>query len=75
MKPFNLEAALAGAPVVTVIGSPVTGLHRFDGVSDGLCLVGVYGGGIETWHENGRFNTDRRMQSEMDLRMAEGDES
>lgn len=40
-KPFNLEAALAGAPVVTRCGEKVTQLTRFIAAAERYNLVGV----------------------------------
>ena len=54
-KPFDLEAALAGAKVETRDGRPVTQLTRFAGAEDSYRLAGVVGGGIETWTEAGEF--------------------
>lgn len=76
MKPFNLQAALAGAKVVTVSGEPVTGLHWFEGVRDGFMnLFGVVDGEILSWHDNGAFAFDKSKASRLDLRMAEDDQS
>lgn len=70
MKAFDLQAALNGAPVVTVSGEPVTCLHRFDGVTDGQnVLFGVVGGAIEDWGDDGRQY--RRFDSQLDLCMVE----
>lgn len=55
MKPFNLEAALAGAPVCTRDGREVTQLHKFDGVTYGL--VGVIQGQLYTWSVDGVADT------------------
>ena len=41
MKPFDLEAALAGEPVVTVNRKTVTQLTYFHEAEEGLCLAGV----------------------------------
>jgi len=41
MKPFNLEDALAGKPVVTRDGKSVTGFHLFEGAKSKICLGGV----------------------------------
>ena len=54
MKPFDLEAALAGAPVITRDGRPVTQLHKFDATTP-LCLVGVVGGEVYSWGKEGIF--------------------
>lgn len=60
MKPFNLEAALAGEPVVTRDGRRVTQLTMFDGLSD-RCLAGVIDGILLQWDKNGRrYKVDSR---------------
>ena len=41
MKPFDLEAALAGGTVVTREGLKVTGLHLFEDSNDMFRLIGV----------------------------------
>ena len=41
MKPFDLAAALKGAPVVTTKGSQVEDLTYFSAPENGLCLAGV----------------------------------
>ena len=55
MKPFDLSAALAGAPVCTRDGREVTQLHKFDGVTYGL--VGVIQGQLYTWSVDGVADT------------------
>jgi hypothetical protein len=70
MKPFDLKAALAGAPVVTVSGMPVTSLHLFEGVHQTNALFGVCDGGVESWSDDGRFNMSS-LYKNLDLRMAE----
>jgi hypothetical protein len=53
-KPFNLERALAGDPVVTRHGKPVTQLTKFD--YDGeYVLRGVLEGNLVGWLENGCY--------------------
>ena len=64
MKPFDLTAALAGAPVCTRDGREVTQLHKFDGVTYGL--VGVIQGQLYTWSVDGKADTG----SHRDLCMA-----
>jgi len=54
MKPFNLEEALAGAPVCTRSGEPVTQLTPFTVTSDHP-LVGVIEGEFYRWTLDGRF--------------------
>ena len=41
MKPFDLAAALKGAPVVTTKGVRVSSLTYFPDTENGLCLAGV----------------------------------
>ena len=55
MKPFNLEAALAGAPVVTRYGFKVTQLHEFSTVLT-PSLFGVIGENkcVSSWCSNGK---------------------
>ncbi len=55
MKPFDLTAALAGAPVCTRDGRPVTQLTKFD-CYNSAPLRGVIDGCISAWREDG---TDR----------------
>jgi hypothetical protein len=55
MKPFNLEAALAGAKVVTRDGSEVTELTLFDIAKDGYVLFGVLESQVHSWLINGRY--------------------
>lgn len=55
MKPFNLEAALAGAPVVTRDGRKVTQLVKFD-CTDTYVLYGVVTDTVHLWTVDGRFN-------------------
>ena len=53
MRPFNLEAALAGAPVVTRDGREVTQLVMFD-CHDNLPVAGVLDGIIHLWSVEGK---------------------
>lgn len=54
MKPFNLEQALAGKPVVTRDGRPVTQLHLFK-VDNPFPLCGLTENNrIHQWSENGK---------------------
>ena len=54
MREFNLEQALAGAPVQTRDGRPVTQLVKFD-CAHGYCVFGVAEGGpVSGWYESGR---------------------
>lgn len=76
MRPFNLDEALAGAPVCTRgNGSRVYDLHKFARARQSHKLVGVvYYGDILSWAEDGTFGLDRAIP-DMDLMMwEEGDE-
>jgi hypothetical protein len=69
MKPFNLQQALAGAPVVTRDGRKVEELHYFKNVTKGdFPIVGVIDGRLESFTESGNFNVSNI--SESDLFMA-----
>ena len=67
MKPFDLERALAGDPVVTRDGEPVTQLHVFEGI-EGYCLFGVVDAAVRTWLIGGYRNYG--LNSSEDLFMA-----
>lgn len=55
MKPFNLQAALAGAPVQTRDGRPVTQLHLFEADTP-YPLYGVVGASLlQAWGKSGRW--------------------
>lgn len=54
MKPFDLEKALAGEPVVTRGGLPVTQLVNFDTKETG-CIYGVCEGFVYCWDTRGSF--------------------
>lgn len=67
MKPFNLERALAGDPVMTRDGRPVTQLTFFkDAMGD--TIAGILEGYIELWREDGYYHTMDR--GDKDLFMA-----
>lgn len=76
MKPFDLEAALNGAPVVTRDGAKVYELRRSDYLSwlyNEPMLFGFFEDGVViefgSWPESGMFLEGT--QSENDLLMAE----
>jgi hypothetical protein len=69
MKPFNLQEALAGKPVVDRTGDGVTDLHYF-GSATGQKLYGVTDGGVESWTNNGRYFENSPVDSPFDLFMA-----
>lgn len=66
MKPFDLEAALAGAKVITKDGREVKQLTKFD-TDISRCLVGVVDKLLLSWFEDGRYE---RNGSNSDLFMA-----
>lgn len=53
MKPFNLEDALAGKPVV---GVPVTEIHKFNSSNDSQTLFAVVDGFVFGYYDNGKYN-------------------
>jgi hypothetical protein len=53
-KPFDLERALAGDPVVTRHGKPATQLKKFD-IRGRCVLLGVLDGQLASWLENGCY--------------------
>ena len=68
MKPFNLEAALAGAPVVTRGNQQVTELVLLKTLESEYRVVGVVGGDMYEFTEQGAFHTGR--EGRLDLFMA-----
>ena len=71
MKPFDLEKALAGEPVVTKDGNPVTQLIKFEVTEgDGYVLYGVVNNKIRNFLDSGKY--DKTFESHpFDLFMAE----
>lgn len=70
MKPFNLEAALAGAPVVTRDGKPVQELHLFKSTAPIQSLFGVIDGRVNSFTPStGRYYDDGE-EHDKDLFMA-----
>lgn len=67
-KPFDLERALAGDPVVTRDGRPVTQLVKFDVGGDSEPVCGVLNGSISSWSVDGLYLTD--IESKYDIFMA-----
>lgn len=55
-KPFDLERALAGDPVVTRNGRPVTQLVKFDAAGGIYEVYGVVGASVESWRVDGRYS-------------------
>ncbi len=70
MKPFNLERALAGDPVVTRNGRVVCNL-RENGKTNEYPLTGNMQRGIDSWTINGNFYSGaERIETDNDLFMA-----
>lgn len=57
MKPFNLEAALAGEKVITRDGQEVTQLTKFD-VKGEFVIYGVVNKTMESWTTKGSWNRE-----------------
>ena len=53
MKPFNLVAALAGAPVVTRDGTPFTNVQHFPSATAEYNLAGVNKGMVKLFKDDG----------------------
>lgn len=68
MKPFNLEAALAGAKVVTRDGLEVKIAGYNEEAEQTSQLAGWLNGSITSWQKNGQYWND--MRSDYDLFMA-----
>ncbi|MGN6703579.1 MAG: hypothetical protein ACTHKB_11525 [Burkholderiaceae bacterium] len=68
MKPFDLQKSLAGAPVITRYGEPVTDIrHHPSGRK--YSVSGVIDGSIDTFTESGKFR-EQEAESMFDLFMA-----
>ena len=68
MKPFNLEQALAGKPVITRDGTPVTEIYHFKTTTEKQPVVGIIGGSVCSFTETGHFYPDKEY-SKNDLLM------
>ena len=55
MKPFDLEKALAGEPVVTRSGVPVTEIYHFKTSRDRFPVRAVVNGGLSSYNTDGRW--------------------
>lgn len=68
LKPFDLEAALRGEPVVTRDGRPITQITKFDVKNSKYCIAAVVNDDIESFTAKGEY----RFESECgyDLFMA-----
>lgn len=74
MKPFNLTAALNGAPVCMASGDAVRDLHMFTRSIEGHRLYGVaYNGRIYNWDSEGVFGDFADEYPAMNLMMVDDD--
>jgi hypothetical protein len=55
MKPFNLQEALAGKPVVTRDGLPVTEIHELKTATNRHNVVAVVNGSAKSFTKNGAY--------------------
>ena len=60
MKPFELQKAIDGEPVVTRGGRPVTQLKFFEGTED-VSVVGVLEGRVQMWRKDGTYHDPRAL--------------
>lgn len=70
MKPFNLEEALAGKPVVTRLGKKVTGIYHFDKAKTIFRVIAQIEGeyGLQSYSPDGRWK-DSQESDDLDLFM------
>jgi hypothetical protein len=70
MKPFNLDEALAGKPVITRNGKPFTMAGYNEKARDGQNIAGWVDGTLMCWHHDGSYSTQFYDTHEYDLFMA-----
>jgi len=70
MKPFDLQKALAGEPVVTRGGDKVTEIHNFSTRHGEMTVFAIIEGGFLTFNKNGKHYSGIS-DSDFDLFMAE----
>ena len=70
MKPFNLEAAKAGAPLVTRDGRPAKFIAHVGEAQPSQRLVVLIDGGVYTKFESGGYSKNPAHVSSYDLFMA-----
>lgn len=68
LKPFNLEAALQGKPVVTRDGRPVKIAGYNPDANEEMTIVGWINGCPESWSSDGRYRISK-IDSNTDLFM------
>lgn len=70
MKPFDLEAAKAGAPIVTRDGRPAEFIAHVEEAHPGQRLVVLLDGDVRLKFENGKYASSPAHVSDHDLFMA-----
>ena len=70
LKPFNLEKALAGDPVVTRDGKQVTDIAIFNSLNDKRNLFAVIDGQFYQFTKNGSYIEYEKVEYCLDLFMA-----
>jgi hypothetical protein len=70
MKPFDLQKALAGEPVVTRDGDKVTEIHNFSTRHGEFTVFAIIEGGFLTFNKNGKHHAEF-IDDDFDLFMAE----
>jgi hypothetical protein len=70
MKPFDLQKALAGEPVVTKNGQSVSQLTLFSLTKDDYCIYGVIEGRIQRWTLIGQYDFNHK-NHDLDLFIGE----
>ena len=70
MKPFNLEAAKAGAPIVTRDGRPAKFIAHVAEAHPNQRLLVLVDGDVHIRFDNGQFDSSSDVMSDHDLFMA-----
>lgn len=71
MKPFDLEAAKAGAKIVTRNGKDVKFLLHLPDIEPDSRVVALVNNIVHTYGENGKLYADSPYSSELDLFLSE----
>ena len=70
LKPFDLQAALAGKPVVTRDGQPVKIAGYNEDAQSNHHIVGWVDGHLCAWDSSGKVSSNNKKEDEDDLFMA-----
>ena len=66
MKPFDLERALKGEPVITREGRKVSELHYFETCDDpGECVVTIIDGEMLLYYKDGNYFDDKTTEDDL----------